>query len=320
MSLPDAFLAYKTYGNPKNPVIVFPTWYSGSHLDNEWLIYGENKVLKDYYVICPNMFGNGFSSSPSNQPRPYDGPSFPNVTLADNVRAQYQLITQHLQIKKVFCVLGWSMGAQQTYMWGSMYPDFVERIVPFCGSAKTSIHNFVFLEGPANALRCDPLFNQGRYTLETLPQQGLRAFGRVYAGWGLSQAFYREKIYLKMGYGSIEDFLVGFWEGYFLQKDPNNLLCQLWTWQHGDISATSTYKGDFIKALNGIKAKAMVMPGSMDLYFPPEDNQFEVQQMPNAEFVPIESIWGHWAGGPGTNPVDADFINKKLAVFFKQPI
>jgi homoserine O-acetyltransferase len=135
---------------------------------------------------------------------------------------------------------------------------------------------------------------------------------RVYAGWGFSQAFYREKLDLAMGYSSLEDFLVNFWERFFLSRDANNLLAMLWTWQHGDISANSKYEGNFEKALRAITAKALVMPGQTDLYFPPEDNQYEVRHMPNAEFRPIPSIWGHFAGGPGTNPKDVKFIDRAI--------
>ena len=108
----------------------------------------------------------------------------------------------------------------------------VQRIVPFCGAARCSIHNFVFLEGPKHALINDPNFKNGWYG-EALPTNGLRGFGRVYAGWGFSQTFYREKTFLKLGYGSLEDFLVGFWEGWFLDKDANNLLTMLDAWQVG---------------------------------------------------------------------------------------
>jgi homoserine O-acetyltransferase/O-succinyltransferase len=54
------------------PAVVYSFWYSGTHTDNEWLILGSDNVLSDYYVICPNMFANGLSSSPSNQLLPYD--------------------------------------------------------------------------------------------------------------------------------------------------------------------------------------------------------------------------------------------------------
>ena len=28
--IPDAFIAYKTLGDPSNPAIIYPSWYSGS--------------------------------------------------------------------------------------------------------------------------------------------------------------------------------------------------------------------------------------------------------------------------------------------------
>jgi homoserine O-acetyltransferase len=187
----------------------------------------------------------------------------------------------------------------------------VERILPFCGSAKCSRHNFVFLEGVKAALTGDVAFADGWYTSK--PNKGLRAMARVYAGWGFSQAFYRAELDLKtMGYASLEDFLVGFWEGLFLPRDANNLLSMLWTWQNGDISNNKLYGGDYPKALGAIKARAYVMPGLHDLYFPPEDSENEVAHMPNAKLIVIPSIWGHFAGGPGLNPVDVKFIDDHL--------
>jgi homoserine O-acetyltransferase len=314
VTLRSAKLAYKTFGTlnaSKDNVIVYPTWYSGQHYENEWLI-GEGMALDPgkYFIIIPNMFGNGLSTSPNNAPPPYDRGRFPGVTLYDNVRHQHRLLTEKFGIDKVALVVGWSMGAQQSYQWGALYPDMVARIGPFCGSARTSRHNFVFLEGVKAALTADDAWQGGWY--DKPPTKGLRAMGRVYAGWGFSQAFYRQKLDLKMGFASLEDFLIGFWEGLFLGRDANNLLAMLWTWQNGDISANELYNGDFEKALGAIKARAIVMPGQTDLYFPPEDNEYEVSHMPNAECRPIPSVWGHCAGCMGLNPPDARFIDDAL--------
>ena len=182
--------------------------------------------------------------------------------------------------------------------------------MPICGSAKTSRHDFVFLEGVKAALTADDAWQGGWY--DSPPNKGLRAMGRVYAGWAVSQAFYREEVYLKIGYSSLEDYLVAFWEGRRLGSDANNFLAMIWTWQNADLSANPVYGGDFAKALGAIKAKAIVMPGKTDLYFPPEDNELEVSHMPNAEFRPIDSIWGHLAGGPGFNPPDAKFVDDAM--------
>lgn len=313
-SLKGAKLTYKTYGTlnrRKDNVIVFPTHYSGTHKDNEPLI-GDGLALdpKRYFIIVPNMFGNGLSSSPSNTPQPFNKADFPNITLLDNVTCQRRLVTEKFGVERVALVCGFSMGAQQTYHWGALFPGMVERIMPWCGSAKTSRHNFVFLEGVKAALRADSAWKGGWY--DTPPEKGLRACARVYAGWGPSQAFYREEIHLKLGFSSLEDYLVRAWEERFLQNDANDLLAMAWSWQNADISANKLYKGDFHKALGAIKAKAILMPSQTDQYFPVADNEIELRHMPNAELRPIPSIWGHAAGGAGRNPVDTAFIDRAL--------
>lgn len=315
MSLKNAFLAYKTYGalnRAKDNVIVYPTWFSGQHYENEWLI-GSGKALdpEKYFIVVPNMFGNGLSSSPSNTPEPFDAARFPRVTAYDNVLAQKRLVDS-LGIEKIRLVTGWSMGANQTYHWAALFPDMVQNILPFQGAARCSPHNFVFLEGAKAALQADAAFNEGWYGSAKLGK-GLRAFGRVYAGWGFSQSFYREKLFqTSMGYASLEDFLVGFWEDLFLSRDPNNLLSMLWTWQNSDISGNELFKGNFEKALSAIKARAIVMPARTDLYFPPEDNAIEVAHMPNAELRVVETIWGHFAGSPRLCRADFEALDGAL--------
>ena len=313
-TLRDAKLAYKTYGElnaEKSNAIVYPTWYSGRHWDNEWLI-GEGMALDPakYFIIVPNMLGNGLSSSPSNTPPPYDKARFPNVTFWDQVQQQHKLVTQKFGIETLPLVTGWSMGAGQTYQWAVSFPDMVQRAVPFCGSSKTSEHNIVFLEGVKAALTADDAFKGGWY--DEKPAKGLRAAARVYAGWGFSQAFYWDQVYKQMGYSSLEDFLVGFWEGFFLdRRDPNNLLTMLWTWQNGNVGNTPGFGGDHVKALNSIKAKTIVLPAEKDLYFPPEDEEYAVSHMSTAELRVIPGVWGHFAGG-GANPVDTEFIDGVL--------
>ncbi|KAI3401986.1 hypothetical protein diail_3960 [Diaporthe ilicicola] len=231
--LPKAFIAYKTFGSPSNPAIIYPTWFSGSIADNEWLIGGDRALSPaKYFIIIPALFGNGQSSSPSNTAR--GGAPFPDVTFRDNVTAQHRLVTEGLGVRHARMVLGWSMGAGQTYQWLTQFPGFVDLGVPFCGSARTSPHNQVFLEGVKIALLAakgatsggvcageSRSASAGGYRNWTAEERevGLRAVGRVYAGWGFSQAFYREKIHEKeLGYKDLEDFMVRFWEAWALSK------------------------------------------------------------------------------------------------------
>lgn len=170
--------------------------------DNIWLI-GEDKTLnpKEYFIIITALFGNGQSSSPSNQPVPKP---FPKVSFYDNVRAQHELVTKHFGITHLRAVLGWSMGAGQTYQWVTQYPDFMDIAVPFCGSAKTSLHNKVFLEGVKTALLAVKNTRSAgsgngavkedcaevRIWSDRDREVGLKAMGRVYAGWLVYSFFF----------------------------------------------------------------------------------------------------------------------------------
>jgi homoserine O-acetyltransferase len=318
-TLREAKLAFKAHGRlnaDKSNAIVYPTPYSAHHSDVEWPI-GAGKALdpEKYFIIVPDMLGNGLSSSPSNTPPPYDRARFPHVTIHDNVVAQHRLVTERFALTRLALVLGWSMGAQQTFQWAVSHPDMVERIAPSCGTARTTPHNLVFLEGIAAALTADAAWMEGWYDRQ--PDKGLRAFARVYAGWGFSQPFYRRGLWREMGFSSLEDFLVGFWEKRFLRRDANNLLAMLWTWQHNDVGATPGFGGSLEKALGSIRARALVLAGETDLYFTPADIESDASHIPGAQFRVIPSVWGHQAGN-GLNAVDARFVDDALKELLSQ--
>ncbi len=313
--LPEAKLVYQTYGTlnaAKSNVVLYPTSYAAHHSDIDWLI-GPDKILDPtrYFIIVPNMFGNGLSSSPSNLPEPYGGGRYPVFTHIDNVTAQRRLLQDVFGIERIALVYGWSMGGQQALHWGALFPENVERIAALCTAAKTSPHNIVFLEGLRSALTADPAWVGDRFTAR--PERGLRAFARVYAGWALSQAFYREEKYLEVGYASLEDFLIRDWEASFLRRDASNLLSMIETWKRSDISANEAFHGDLNAALGSIRAKTLIMPGSHDLYFTPEDSRGDAERIPHATFRPISSLWGHRAGNPAKSPQDQMFLKTAIA-------
>jgi len=312
-TLPRARLAYRCHGElaaGRDNVILYPTRFGGTHTDNAFLI-GEGMALdpRHYFIVVPNLLGNGISSSPSNTPPPCNAAAFPATTIYDNVMLQHRLLTSVFGIERIALAVGWSMGALQVYQWACLYPAMVQRLAALAGAARTSIHNYVFLEGVKAALTTDPAWQQGHY--REPPGAGLRAMGGVWAGWGLSQTFYREQRYLGMGYASLEDFLVNYWEAMYLARDANNLLAMIHTWQHADLSANPHFHGDYRKALAAISARTLVMPGETDLYFPREDSAIEVSHMPRAELRVIPSTWGHYAGG-GKDPADTAFIDRAL--------
>jgi homoserine O-acetyltransferase len=310
--MPKVRLSYRTLGTlneSKDNAVLIPSWYTGTDADSETSMVGKDRALNPdkYFLIFTNLLGNGISSSPSNTPPPYEMARFPKITLHDNVELQHKLITEVLGLRSLRLVTGCSMGACQAFQWAAQYPDMVKAAAPIAGSAKTASYNKVFLLSLRRALELDPAFEGGFY--HRPPLAGLRAFAAIYAGWGLSEPFYRTQAYRAFSAKDHEEFVQFFWETAFQRCDANNLLSQLWTWEMGDISDNPQYGGDFDKALGTIKAKTIILPVDLDRYFPPVDSQYEASRIPGAECRIIRSDWGHMAP---SNPANIPTIDATL--------
>jgi homoserine O-acetyltransferase/O-succinyltransferase len=315
---PALRLAYKTYGRlspAKDNVIVYPTSFAAQHYDTEWLIAPGGALDPErYFIVIPNLFGNGLSSSPSNSRDQLGGQPFPTFSYHDAVAVQRRLLTEQFGIATIALVYGWSMGAMQAYHWAACHADMVQRAAIVCGSARCSPYNHVFLEGVKAALTADPAFKDGRF--EGKPAGGLRAMGRVYAGWAMSYEFYRDEVWREAGFASLENYLAATWDTAFAHRDADNLLAQIAIWQAGDISRCPAFDGDLDRALAAIRARILLMPGQTDRYFDWRDNETELGGLINArtaELRPIPSIHGHRAGNPARIPADRTFINAAIS-------
>ncbi|MGI4748487.1 MAG: alpha/beta fold hydrolase [Janthinobacterium lividum] len=308
-TLRNARLAWKSYGTlspTRDNLVVYPTSYSATHTDQEWLIRPDGILDPTrWFIVTPDLFGNGLSSSPSNDD---DYPAL--VTTTDSVRAQRRLLHEVFAIDRIAAVYGFSMGAQQAYHWAALYPDLVERAIIVCGSARTSVHNQVFLRALLATLEAAPEhLGGGRFSAE--PKAALHAFARIYAGWAKSQDWYRAGLHLATA-SSLEDYLDRTWAPGFTKCHAADLYAQACTWDASDISANELYGHDLDRALAAIEAKVLLLPGSTDLYFRVADNQAELPALRHAELRPIPSIWGHGAGSPGSNPEDELFLRNAV--------
>ncbi len=287
-----ADLVYAVYGELNaggDNLVLFPTRYGGTHEHNDWLI-GEARALdpRKYCIVVPNQLGNGVSSSPSNS-----AGVFPRISHTDNFEIQRQLIEAEFGGADIALAVGWSMGAQQACHWAVRAPERVKRMLMFCGTAKTRPHNRVFLEGLLAAFEADP-----RYRSDDSPLSGLRAAGRIYAGWAYSQPWLKAERYREMGFETLDDWLEKYWDALFEQRNADDLTSMIHTWIGNDIADG----GDLAEALAKIKARSIVMATTTDLYFTPEDCAEDAAMIPGAEFRAIESDWGHMAGSGQSEP------------------
>jgi homoserine O-acetyltransferase/O-succinyltransferase len=182
-SLPTLTLHYRTLGTPRRDaagvvrnavLILHGTGGSGAGFLSRTFggeLFGPGQLLdaSRYFIVLPDGIGHGKSSKPSDGLRT----RFPKYTYDDMVRAQHLMLTEGLKVNHLKLVLGTSMGAMHCWVWGEMYPDFVDGLVPLA-SAPTQIagRNRVMRKMIMDSITQDPAWNHGDYTSQ--PQQGLR--------------------------------------------------------------------------------------------------------------------------------------------------
>lgn len=173
-TLAELRLHYRTIGSPRldekgivsNAVLILhgTTGHGSNFLRAEFAgeLFGDGQLLDAtrYYLILPDNIGHGESSKPSDGPRA----AFPRYGYRDMVSAQHRLVTEGLRINHLRLVMGTSMGGMHTWLWGEMYPDFMDRLMPLASvPAPISGRNRVWRKMIIDAIRRDPEWQNGNY-------------------------------------------------------------------------------------------------------------------------------------------------------------
>ncbi len=185
-------LAYETYGQlnkEKNNAILITHALSGDahaagcHKQDEkpgWWdsMIGPNKAFdtSKYFIICSNVLGGcKGSTGPSsinpktNEPYALD---FPLITISDMVNAQKHLI-DYLQIEKLLCIVGGSMGGMQALQWAVSFPERIRSAIPLASTLKHSPQQIAFDEVGRQAIMADRNWSKGDYYGKSKPERGL---------------------------------------------------------------------------------------------------------------------------------------------------
>jgi homoserine O-acetyltransferase/O-succinyltransferase len=121
------------------------------------------------FLIIPDIIGFGSSSKPSDGLRA----KFPRYRLHDVAVAQHRLVTDGLNIPHLKLVMGLSLGGMLTWMFGQMFPDFMEMLVPVASQpGPMSGRNWIQRRINVDAIRNDPEWKGGDY--ETQPANWAR--------------------------------------------------------------------------------------------------------------------------------------------------
>jgi len=193
-------IIYETYGklnSDNSNVILICHALSGSHHaaglykgDRKlgWWdgLIGSGKAIDTdrYFVISSNVIGSCFGSTgPMSEQYPSQEPyrlKFPVVTIKDMVKAQMSLLSS-LGIHRVKSIIGGSMGGMQALQFAVDYPNFATSIISLASTYATRAWTIAFNKVVIEAIRRDPRFNNGNYSVDEFKEHGCNglAIGRI---------------------------------------------------------------------------------------------------------------------------------------------
>ena len=174
-TLPALRLHYRTLGEPRRDangrvtnavLIVHGTTGSGAQFlrpsfAGELFEPGGLLDANRYYIVLPDAIGHGDSSKPSDGLRG----RFPRYGYEDMVVAQHRLLAEGLGVNHLRLVMGTSMGGMHTWLWGGMYPDFMDALLPLASlPTQISGRNRVWRRIVMDSIRNDPAWQGGQYS------------------------------------------------------------------------------------------------------------------------------------------------------------
>lgn len=147
-------LGYRTFGSmniDSSNIILYPSWFGGSSEAIGTLIQKYNFIdTIKYFIIAVDALGNGISSSISNSD---DSDSiYYDLTLDDMVSSNYQLLTKHFKLKKIYASIGGSMGSMQVLLMAVMYPYFNDKIVAYVATPRITSSDLLWMNTQLNLI------------------------------------------------------------------------------------------------------------------------------------------------------------------------
>lgn len=288
-----------------NPVTGKKGWWS--------LMVGPGKPIDTdrYFVICSNVLGGcmGTIGPAAINPETHVawGVDFPVITIGDMVRAQ-ALLLDHLEIERLFSVIGGSMGGMQALEWAAAYPERVFSCVPIATAAQHSAQNIAFYEVGRQAIMADPDWCQGRYLVKgKIPRRGvsvarMSAHITYMSESALTQKFGRrlqDRENVTFGFEAdfqIESYLRHQGSSFVERFDANSYLYVTRAMDYFDL-AQQHGNGLLAEAFKDTDVRFCVISFSSDWHYLPEENRVIVRGLTgaaaNVSYVDVVSDSGH---------------------------
>ena len=293
-------VAYHTLGqllpDHSNVVWVCHALTANSDVLDWWEgLFGEGKQYdpNKHFIICANVLGSPYGSTNPSSINPKTERSFysdfPLVTIRDIVKS-LELLRVHLGIKKIGTLIGSSMGGFQAIEWAIARPDLIENLVLIATAARHSPWGIAYNEAQRMAIESDitwgvPSIDAAKKGLRAARAVALLSY-RHYDAYGQTQKDEDERL---------QGFAASSYQRYQGQKLVNRFdaysyyaLTKTMDTHHVGRGRNSTER-----TLGLIKAKTLVIGIKSDQLFPPVEQAYLAEHIPNASLQIIDSPYGH---------------------------
>ena len=287
-------LSYVTHGKlnaAKDNAILFMHGFGMNHHQADHLI-GPGKPLdtNKYFIICPDELGNTqttfeHSTSPTTSGLKMN---FPAYNGRDRTTAKYRLLTQVLGISHLLAVTGISDGAEQSIQFSVSYPDFMDGSFPISGGAMGGTQAFFFVPLLLSTIESCEGWDNGNYN-ENTAQCATNALS-VLIPYFFTREWWEQYVDTPEAYTRWRNI----WGDYYLDiQDTRDLYYSAMKWGRGWVGDTPGFNDDLNAVLGSIKAKTLFIYSPQDQFVPPEYVEIQLNAIPGAKSVAIDSNAGH---------------------------
>jgi homoserine O-acetyltransferase len=217
---------------------------------------------------------------------------FPKVTVRDMARL-FPIVRKYIGIEKVDLLVGSSIGGFQALEWAILEPEVIERAAFIATAPRVTPWLGAWMESQRMALEADPTFRAceslagGQKGLEAARALSLISY-RTFEGYNLTQAEQDDDCLFAERVASYERY-----QGEKLVKRDFDAYSYYYLTYSVDSHNVGRKRGGVAAALGQIQAKSIVITITSDGLFPPVEGQEWAKHIPGAEYIEIESKWGH---------------------------
>ena len=299
--LKELELTYHTYGeyDPKrnNVIWVCHALTANSDVFDWWEgLFGENDFFnpKDYFIVCDNTLASCYGSTGPLSKNPDNGKAyyhdFPQLTVRDLVGA-HEILRKHLKIERIHMMIGSSLGGMQAMEWAYLLNGKLDNLVILASNAKHSPWGIAFNESQRMSIEVDPTWKESNDEAGLNGMRVARSIAllsyRTYSTYDHSQQENEE--------GKTDHYRASSYQRYQGEKLARRFNAYSY-WHLSKIMDSHNIgrgRNGLVSALNEIKSRTLVIGVNSDQIFPIQEQRFIADNIPNAEFLEINSIYGH---------------------------